>query len=698
LFGRRQYLPDDALSRADPRNPTRNFQTPLPAIRGKFRRGAPNNGIPVSDDRGNQVWLALDENGRTIIDRQNGVAAYVPFDQDLRGLFNDYFNFGTGDNEPVPLNPYTRTSFQTKLSYKPTDLLKLAYSLNFENEEFQDYDHGWQLNPDGELKRFRRSWTNFLSATYTLSNSSFIETKISNFNTNTRLFAFENPFDPRYQDPQQSSAVTFQQNFTTGGTKNDRFDRTTNTVEVKVDFTSQIDKYNLVKIGGDVKFHTLDYEYALVQDLKVDGVALSADGFQPSIYDAQTDFGHDIYTRKPREYAAYIQDKIEFSNFIINVGLRFDAFDPNSVVPRYSPDPSTFFSFLDDVEYARRNGLESKLIGDSLPSGERFVPTTIKYAVSPRLGVSFPVTDRGKFYFSVGQFFQLPDFSLLYENALYKFREADAGGGIPLGPFGNPDIRPQRTFQGEIGLQQQIGESVGISISAYYRDIRDLAGSAFTRLLVNGGTYLLYENTDYAYVRGITLSVTKRLSSYFNFTLDYTFQNAQGNSPDPRTAAFALQGGQEVETQLTALTWDQQHTLNGTFNFETSEWNVSLIGRFGSGFPFTPTPIVVATGGGVPRYLQNAGRRPATYSLDLRASRSLAIAGVNVNVFVQVFNLLDTPNELTVFGETGRAGYTLFQPGFNPENQLLNPLSDFTNRQEFFSEPRRITVGTSFNF
>ena len=39
--------------------------------------------------------------------------------------------------------------------------------------------------------------------------------------------------------------------------------------------------------------------------------------------------GFQRYTEKPRNFSAYIQDKIEYDNLIINVGLRFDYFDPN---------------------------------------------------------------------------------------------------------------------------------------------------------------------------------------------------------------------------------------------------------------------------------------------------------------------------------------------------------------------------------
>ncbi|NCQ16725.1 MAG: hypothetical protein GW805_00210, partial [Ignavibacteria bacterium] len=40
----------------------------------------------------------------------------------------------------------------------------------------------------------------------------------------------------------------------------------------------------------------------------------------------------------------------------------------------------------------------------------------VKYQLSPRLGIAFPITDKGVIHFSYGHFFQLPSYELLYNN------------------------------------------------------------------------------------------------------------------------------------------------------------------------------------------------------------------------------------------------------------------------------------------
>ncbi|MFQ3598396.1 MAG: TonB-dependent receptor [Chloroherpetonaceae bacterium] len=694
LFGRRQFRTDDVLQQGNPANPYN-----APAIAGRFRQTTPDDpnairtfrneqGIPISlvDERGNPVFIATDENGRAIIDRQNGTRVFIPFSvNDQFGLeqrFNRYENFGSGDNASIPLNEYERYSIQGKLTFRPTSTFKAFYSFNYEDENFRGYDHAWQLNPDGELQNFRSGFTNILGVTYTINSNTFLDGRYSLFRTGFKNFAFEDPFDPRYQDLGVPGAVTRGVNFVHGGTKNSRVDRTTTTNQLRLDLTTQFNKHNLIKAGIDVKHHNLDFQFIEIRDRTGE----IRDGFQPYIPDAETEFGHDRYTRNPIEFAAYIQDKLEFENFIINLGIRFDYFNSRDQVPTDPLDPSLFFRIDSDSVFAARNGFSN-----------RRKDATPKFAFSPRVGVSFPITERGVFYFSYGQFFQIPNFNLLYENALFKFRETDITSRINSA-FGNPDIRPQRTISGEIGIQQQIGETIGLTMSAYYRDIRDLAGSAFARQLITGGQYFVFENTDYAFVRGIVATLSKRLSQSISFNINYTLQFAQGNAPDPRTAIAAIAGGNEPETQLLRLDWDQTHTLNAEALYDDREWNFSVIGRYGSGFPYSPTTVPQPPTQGLARLFQNGGLRPQTFTVDLRATRNLKIGDMNVAIFAQVFNLFDAANETTVFATTGRATYDLYRYTTSEQNQAFNSLPDFFVRPDFFSEPRRITLGMSVNF
>ncbi|MCK7521818.1 MAG: hypothetical protein MZV64_31140 [Ignavibacteriales bacterium] len=87
---------------------------------------------------------------------------------------------------------------------------------------------------------------------------------------------------------------------------------------------------------------------------------------------------------------------------------------------------------------------------------------------------------------------------------------------------------------------------------------------------------------------------------------------------------------------------------------ESNNWNISLIGRFGTGLPYTP----LITGKQI--YLRtNSERRPTQTNVDLLAEKSFDLGGLNLSVFLKVFNLFDILNERLIYTDTGRSTYTL---------------------------------------
>ncbi|MBC8042278.1 MAG: TonB-dependent receptor, partial [Rhizobacter sp.] len=690
LYGIRQYNTGDALNGSNAANPYAALETPLPAIQGRFATGDQGFGtFTARDAAGNSIPISLGTDGRAIIDRQAGTNVYVPYDvsqAQYTSVFGDYSNLGTGDGKPVPLNPFTRYSAQGKLSFRPGDRLRMTANVLFEYEQSRGYDHGYSRNPDGQTYAYRNGLTAYLTGNYTLSNTTFLTAAATLFQNRFQSYLYDDPLDPRYQF--RTDGIGDGNFFLAGGTKNDRYDRQTRTLSLKADITSQLDRVNLVKLGAEVKQHRLNYETIALRE------QANVFPYQPEVPSAD-EFGRDVYAREPTEFSAYAQDKLEFGSFIINIGLRFDYFNPQTSKPRYEPDPSPFLPILDDAEYARRTGIESELVNGVLPEGARFVAVSPKYAFSPRLGVSFPISDRSVVHFSFGQFFQMPSFELLYANALYKYAEADQSTFVAA-QFGNPDMRPQKTTSTEIGIQQQLGNDFGIDLTLYARDIRDLASSARQIRFVSTGNYLIYDNADYAIVRGFILSADKRLSQNFRFSVDYTFQVAEGNASDPGAAAQALRANQQPETRILPLDWDQRHTLNGSLNFESSGLNIGMIGRYGSGFPYTPVVIdgqeVTST------VLTNALLKPPSVTVDLRATYQFRLGTAGIALFGQVFNLFDAPNENNVYGTTGRAGYTVLSAVQQQSRQTLNTRSDFFRRPDFYAEPRRISFGTTITF
>ncbi len=104
-------------------------------------------------------------------------------------------------------------------------------------------------------------------------------------------------------------------------------------------------------------------------------------------------------------------------------------------------------------------------------------------------------------------------------------------------------------------------------------------------------SYTTYTNLDFSNVRGITASLSKRFNGRFSFDVDYTFQTADGSNSDPNDAITARLGGDSPRLNLIPLNWDQRHTFNASAFVGGGGWGASLIGRLGSGYPYTPQAV-----------------------------------------------------------------------------------------------------------
>jgi len=372
---------------------------------------------------------------------------------------------------------------------------------------------------------------------------------------------------------------------------------------------------------------------------------------------------------KPVQLSAYIQDKMEYNIMIINAGVRFDAFDPAAKYPADLKNPT----------------------GNTLfPNAGVWTKAKQKYQVSPRLGISFPITDQGIIHFSYGHFFQIPGFDNLYTNSDYLVSSAGSLSTIT----GNPDLDAQRTVSYEIGLQQVLFDVFSLEVTAYYRDIRNLLGMEIIETY-DGRSYARYINRDYANSRGFIISLEKRFLDFFSMKADYTFQIAEGNSSDPRTVYYNNQSNPPVETPKTVvpLDWDQRNTLNLLLMVgKPGDWTASAIFQYGSGLPYTED---VRTSQGI--RFQNGGTRPPIFNLDLRVDKSFPVMDLNVNVFLWVYNLLDVKNEVNVNSTTGRANLDIFT-SLGGRIIGLNTVDQYLNDPTSFSAPREVRLGLSLEF
>ncbi len=152
-----------------------------------------------------------------------------------------------------------------------------------------------------------------------------------------------------------------------------------------------------------------------------------------------------------------------------------------------------------------------------------------------------------------------------------------------------------------------------------------------------------------------------------------------------------------VQTNKTfvPLNWDQRSTLNISANIgRPDDWNIGLIFNYGSGFPYTED-IRISQG----LLFENNGIKPPTYNVDMRAQKTFKVAGVDLNLFLLVYNLLDIKNEVNVNSATGRANDLLTQDIKTAGTIIgLNTLQQYLNDPSSYSAPRQVRIGLSIGF
>lgn len=607
---------------------------------------------------------------------------FNPYSRNSNGL-------PTGDGKIVAMDPSQSWNIQANISHSFSSLVKLKYEAVLDNSEYKNFDRSFLFNPDGNGTNFSRGIIQSIDFTHTLSNTTFYTFKASYSWNQFKYYLYENENDPRYLPDfyLKTLAPTL---YYSGGTDNFRSDRETKTYTFKGDIVSQLFNSHEVKAGVELRLHNLRREAYSLTFLNDIGTPLSASDLLYGTVNKITIgkiYSVDNFDKSPTQFSAYIQDKIELAKtLILNAGLRYEYFDP----------ASDYNSNLSKNLDAKKSGILNDYI----------VPAEPKHMFSPRLSVSYPITDQGVIRFSYGHFYQIGSLSSLYRNDIRLVNNISTNAR-----FGNPNVNPEKSIQYEIGLQQQLTEDFKFDLTGFYKDVRDYIFTQ-TVFTLNAREYRVLTNLAYANVKGMTLSFIKRQSpgSIFSATLDYTFQVAEGNRTEPEEDLFFSEAaGKQTETYLVPLDFDRSHLINGTITFsEPRNWAAGIVYTLQTGTPYTPVlPVTLST----ITYEQTSANKPFQWNVDLKFEKFFKIEPFDFSVFVQVKNLFDTQNERYVWANSGEAlknaeekltaiQFADIRRRIEKHEGLfdISYIDNYYKREERLSVPREVRLGFSFYF
>jgi outer membrane receptor protein involved in Fe transport len=581
-----------------------------------------------------------------------------------------YIITATGDSSYVKMNPYTRKSFNGKLAYSIPEL-KFSYGFFYDDNWNKYYDHAWSWTPDGIMNHYRTNQVHSFQVTHAPSSNTYQTLKLSYNDFDYKGYLYANPYDSAYVDPSQGAPISGY-TFQSGGNQADRYDRYSRSWIGQWSLTSQVSVNHKVAAGLEARYHEIynHNESMINKNTTVVDSTTNALVFEIG-YPNLGAPGNQSYLKKPIEWSAFVQDKMEYDMMIINAGIRLDYFNAKSSYPADLRNPGHPGNPL-------------------FPKADTTTAATPKVQISPRLGISFPITDQGIIHFSYGHFFQIPDFQYLYYNSDYLVTASSGLSNI----IGNPDLEAERRVMYEVGLQQVLFNTLALNFTVYYSDIRNLLGQEIINTY-EGFKYARFVNRDYANVRGFMISIDKRFADFWGLRVDYTFQDAEGNASDPMAVYNNNQTDPPIETNKKAvpLDWDQRSTLNVSLTVgKPSDWNVGMIMSYGSGFPYTED-IRVSQG----LRFENGGTKPPTFNVDLRAEKTFSYEFMHFTLFALVYNLLDTKNEVNVDAASGRANVDLYTYLAGPIIGL-NTIEQYVNNPANYSAPRRVQIGMTVEF
>ncbi len=197
---------------------------------------------------------------------------------------------------------------------------------------------------------------------------------------------------------------------------------------------------------------------------------------------------------------------------------------------------------------------------------------------------------------------------------------------------GNPDLRPERSWQNSVGAELMLPERIEIHTTFFYNQYFDLVQQVNRSIITPDGVrrqYFANEGEGRAY--GLEVLIRRRIEQGLYGWLSYTLSRSErldGNVWEP-------------------FVFDQTHVLNFALSYAFDGW------RFGAAFQLStgrPTTSLVATtyDADVDEYdptFRDIGQRlPTFHRLDLRIDRDFDIGPIRGSIYIDVQNVYNSPN------------------------------------------------------
>ena len=470
-------------------------------------------------------------------------------------------------------------------------------------------------------------------------------------------------------------------------------DRDTSNVSVysgKFDITKQWSSNSQIKAGIKYIYHNynISSEYNDAADTRV----MAIGSISNSVFGENIDFEspyklYENWKASPQQIAAYLQGKFSFNQMIMNLGARIDYFSAGG--------KNNIFNEFDQF-FTQQNNEDRE---------DRSITVKAKKQIelSPRIGISFPITEQTKFYFNYGHFRQMPQAQYLYQMQEKSFIIDRSS----ISAMGNTNLPMQRTIAYEIGFEKMFTTDYLFQFSGYSRSIDNQI--SFKSFVSEDMIYTLAVPNNYNDVRGFEFTLSKIkgriLRGFFNYThMDFSSGNFGitgiiQNPIDENEYTNITQDHYQTKSiaQPYARANIELHVPNKSHFDILSSLHIDLLAQWRAGKVFTWSgPIIdeIDDKNGI-QYtphptIKNNIRTKDFYTLDLRLSKKFDTSFGSVKLFLDITNPLNFKfmyfeHPFIISGENPVSDYNDYMASLHLSNSAFNDAQSYEIPYMFIS-------------
>lgn len=403
----------------------------------------------------------------------------------------------------------------------------------------------------------------------------------------------------------------------------------------------------------------------------------------------------NVFDGKPYEGNFYATDLFEYPGMRLNAGLRVDFYNQNRNAPKNMFDPLAIELGTPGHYF---DGDSSRGLG--IPGRPETTPTKMQVAISPRIGLTHPISEKSVLRFSYGHFYQRPSWSKMFGFPFVNYTEDMTQVADPhaqqqtymeewQGFYGNADLGYERSIQYEIGIDYVFFNMVKAKLTGYYKD-SDLEANVITGIYGKEYTAtkaLMISNGGYSDTRGVEAGFDTRTRGLINlgasFDMYWSYNGEVGFSrlnepgsqfidlPKPLSTNKGIWSGFQKVKGWVSFDIPQKTgpSVMGLYPF--GDFHIYAYAWWRSGDPYTyHAPGDLST-------RENNRTWFNLYEIDLKVSKSVQFGPTKMEFSLDARNILDTKILKRLSGDALK---------FYEQNPSL-PLEDRLPKNSYSGEP-----------